>query len=113
MGGEPSARASEEHKKRARRLRELANVAPSRSEQARLNSRAEMFDALARMWSSRLSRTRGGCRSSGNEARTWAMSATLLLRDMHGRSGTIELFTVRNHFALQLRLSGDGLVGIE
>lgn len=49
MGLKPCARASEEHRERARRLRELANVAPSRSEQARLNSRAEVFDALARV----------------------------------------------------------------
>ena len=49
MGLKPCARASEEHRERARKLRELANVAPSRSEQAQLNARAEMFDAFARL----------------------------------------------------------------
>jgi len=44
----PCSRASE-HRERARKLRELANVAQSRSEQARLNSRSEMFDAFARV----------------------------------------------------------------
>jgi hypothetical protein len=46
MLDDTSARASE-HKERARKLREIANVAQSRSEQARLNSRAELFDGLA------------------------------------------------------------------
>ena len=49
MGLKPCARVSEEHRARARKLRELAIVAPSRSEQARLNARAEMFDAFARL----------------------------------------------------------------
>ena len=40
---------AEEHRERARKLRELASEAPSRSGKARLNSRAEMFNAMARV----------------------------------------------------------------
>jgi hypothetical protein len=56
MLDDTSARASE-HRERARKLRELANVAPSRSEQARLNARAVMFDAFARLAEQRGKRT--------------------------------------------------------
>lgn len=48
MLGGTSGRASE-HRERARKLREIANVAQSHAEQARLNSRAEMFDAFAQL----------------------------------------------------------------